>query len=320
MATRGRSEAKQVSPDLIDRNPDNPRLVFRTAEIETLLLSIKRYGILVPLTVYRKGRRYVLIDGERRWRCALKLNLEEVPVLVQDQPSDLDNLLLMFNIHALREQWDYFTIANKLPKVIDLYAAKEGQPPNEAQLSEITGLTRGQIRRCRLLLDLPERYKKLLLRELELPKHKQKLSEDLFIEMERALKTVATRLPDVLPNVNAARDVLIEKYRIGVIHNVVDFRMLSKMATAIQGLGIDESTARRALKRVLGAANDVGIEEEFKQHFEIHYGERRVELQIETLLEFLDDLDLDEDDDAHTASIIKKLRKLRDAIDKVIGD
>jgi ParB/RepB/Spo0J family partition protein len=313
------AKVREISPDEIKRNEDNPRLVFRAEELETLLLSIKRYGIQVPLTVFQEGRKYVLIDGERRWRCALKLNLKKVPVLVQPRPSPLDNLLLMFNIHALREQWDYLTIANKLPKVIDLYEEKHGRQPNEIELSEITGLARGQIRRCRLLLDLPKRYRDQLLDELELPKHRQRLSEDLFIEMERALKAVSRRLPDVLPDLNKARDALIKKYKSGTIGNVVDFRMLSKMATAVRTLGFDERKARESILRVLAPNNQVGIASEFTQHFEIHFGERRLEAQIDSLLEYIEDFSFEDPSEPRAKALIGRLRKLRKAIDDAIG-
>ncbi len=129
---------REISPDKIHRNPDNPRLFFRPEEMDTLMGSIRRYGIQVPLTVYEEEDEFVLIDGERRWRCARKLNLKRVPALVQPKPSPLNNLLLMFNIHALREQWDYLTIANKLPTVISLYKKdNNGEEPNETSLSEI---------------------------------------------------------------------------------------------------------------------------------------------------------------------------------------
>jgi ParB family transcriptional regulator, chromosome partitioning protein len=314
------AKVREIPPDQIHRNPDNPRLMFRTEELETLLLSIKRYGIQVPLTVYQEGRKFVLIDGERRWRCALKLNLRKIPALVQRKPSDLENLLLMFNIHALREQWDYLTIANKLPKVIKLFTKEHEREPNEVELSESTGLTRGQIRRCRLLLDLPQKYRDQLLGELELPKHRQKISEDLFIEMERALKTVQNRVPSVVPNLDNARDALIKKYRDGVIQNVVDFRMLSKMATAIKNLGVDHRKASAALERVLSKGNRVSISDEFKQHFEMYYGERRLETQIDSLLSFLEDFSYELDSDPQGEVLADKLRKLREAIDKVLGE
>ena len=70
-----------VDPDLIDKNPVNPRLIFREAEMNQLLESIHEVGIQVPLSVFERDNRFVLLDGERRWRCARKLNLATVPVL-----------------------------------------------------------------------------------------------------------------------------------------------------------------------------------------------------------------------------------------------
>ena len=122
---------RDLSPDRIERNPENPRLFFRPEEMDTLMASIRRYGIQVPITVYEDGGKFILIDGERRWRSARKLNLKKIPALVQPKPTRLNNLLLMFNIHALREQWDYLTIANKLPDVIELFSSEnEGREPN----------------------------------------------------------------------------------------------------------------------------------------------------------------------------------------------
>ena len=49
----------------------------------------------------------------------------------------------MYNIHALREQWDYFTIASKLVRVIELFGSERGRQRNEVELSNETGLSRG---------------------------------------------------------------------------------------------------------------------------------------------------------------------------------
>lgn len=90
------SELKEIRVDRIDRNPENPRIVFRPGELETLMESIRRYGVQVPLSVFKEGRRYVLIDGERRWRCLVKLNRPVIPAPIQDKPTALTDLLLMF--------------------------------------------------------------------------------------------------------------------------------------------------------------------------------------------------------------------------------
>jgi ParB/RepB/Spo0J family partition protein len=301
---------RALPPNQIRRNPENPRLVFRQDEMESLMLSIEKYGIQVPVTVYQDDNVYYLIDGERRWRCATKLNLRTVPALVQNKPTELENLVLMYNIHALREQWDYYTIASKLQRVIELYMKEWGIAPNETTLSELTGLTRGAIRRCQLLLDLPDRFQDMLLKELEKPKSQQKLSEDLFIEMEKALKAVMRRLPDYQPRIDEIRDTLVSKFQSGWIPAVTDFRQLSKIATAIDGLGIAQRTARRALDKVFDPKQRTGIREAYSTAVEFEYGERRASKYADSLSEFLDSVVEEGKGGSLDDEFLEKLREL----------
>jgi ParB/RepB/Spo0J family partition protein len=316
----GVSQLKEIPTDHIKRNPENPRLVFRSEELASLMASIKRYGIQVPITVYKDRDHYVLIDGERRWRCADKLNIKRMPALILPKPSPLDNLLLMFNIHALREQWDYLTIATKLPEVIRLFVEDNGKEPNELELSEATGLTRGQIRRCRLLLDLPPKYKDLLLDELFLPKQSQQLSEDFFIEMERSLKTVQNRLPTAIKDLDEVRDTLIAKFRSGVIDNVTDFRKLSKIATSISNLGVRETQARKAIKDIFNANNDVSIDEVYSEHYEFRYDERKMVLSIESLADYLEGTISEDELPPLGEDVLANLKKLQKLINKVLEE
>ena len=318
MNTRQNTGAlKDLSPNVIGRNPENPRLIFRQEEMESLLVSIDTYGIQVPLTVYAEGDGYRLIDGERRWRCALKLNLRTVPALVQDKPTELQNLLLMYNIHALREQWDYFTIASKLVRVIELFANERGHEPNEVELSNETGLSRGQIRRCRLLLDLPEKYKQILLAELGLPKTRQKISEDFFIEMERALKTVTKRFPQYQGTLDQVRDSLIEKFRSGTINAVTDFRQLSKIATAVDNVGVGFEETQQTLETVFDPNVGVGIREAYEGAVEFEYDERKASQRLHSLTVFFDQVlrsgrvgSLDESLLAEMRELYKRLSQL----------
>src|SRR6266498_2484712 len=278
---------EEIPVDQIDPNPENPRLTFRQGELDELQESIRVYGVQVPIAVYKDGRRFILIDGERRWRCSSKLNRKRIPALIQEKPSPLQNLLLMFNIHSLREQWDYLTIAMKLPQVIDLLRKENKEEPTEAELSSATGLTRGQIRRCKLLMEIPSKYKELLLEELKKPKPKQRLSEDLLIEMERALKTVTRALPDAVPNLDVARNALIKKYTSDTgIHAVTDFRKLAKIGRA-EKMGIDAEVAERAIQRLI-KDKTYGIDEAFEDTVSGVYAERDIVTRIESLISRLE--------------------------------
>lgn len=289
------SKLADISLDDISRNEENPRILFRQQEFDDLLDSIRRYGVQVPISVYKKKKGYVLIDGERRWRCAIKLNLKTIPALIQDEPSALENILLMFNIHALREQWDLLTIALKLKVIIDLMVKEEGNRPTEIELSKRTGYSRAVIRRCKLLLDLPIKYHSVILKELEKPKSKQKLTEDFFIEMEKALKTVERAVPEVIPDKDKVRQVLISKYRNDVIKNRVHFRQVGKIARA-EKIGGDPEKAKVALEQLF-ANNAYTIETAYSESVSQDYEERDVVQRLGSLIERLREFEPDEVDE-----------------------
>lgn len=69
---------------LIDPNGEQPRKDFNQEQIAELADSIKRYGVLQPLLVQKKGERYEIIAGERRWRAAKEAGIKEVPVVVRE--------------------------------------------------------------------------------------------------------------------------------------------------------------------------------------------------------------------------------------------
>src|SRR5437016_582901 len=302
---------KQIPVDLIDRNPENPRIIFRGDELNQLLKSIRARGVQVPISVYKEGPRFVLIDGERRWRCALKLNRKTIPALIQNRPDRLANLLLMFNIHALREQWDLLTMASKLPSIIDLLQKQKGRRPTETEVAEETSLKRSTIRRCKLLMDLPQHYIDDMLVELKKPKNEQKLTEDFFIEMERGLKTVERSMPEAFPDEDKdkARRILIRKFQVGIIDNRVLFRNLPKIARAQE---IDESTRLKALRTVF-SENKYSLTAAYEDSVAELYTERDILSRISSLAARIEDLepeDLDEELREQLNSLARKIRAL----------
>ena len=102
-ATKERTAGRltYISPTDIEKNPQNPRLLFEPEPMMILRKSISEVGILVPLLVYQRAsdQKYIILDGERRWRCAIELDMKEVPVNIIPEPSTVQNILTMFNIH-----------------------------------------------------------------------------------------------------------------------------------------------------------------------------------------------------------------------------
>lgn len=314
MAKLIKKDLREIPVDKIDRNPENPRIVFRPSDLADLQESIRRYGVQVPIAVFKEGSRYVLIDGERRWRCALKLGHDTIPALIQPKPDPLENLLMMFNIHANREQWDLLTISMKLPRIMGLLANELGREATERQLSERTGLKRAVIRRCKLLIALPQRYRDQILAELEKPKKNQKITEDLFIELERALTTVQRAMPAVIEERDTVRRILLKKFNNNIINNRVLFRKVARIARA-RKVGSDPKRAQQELTKLFGD-NTYTIEQAYDNSVSEAYAERDLGTRVKGLSALLDAVDvgdLDED-------VVKELKRLSHKIERILRD
>lgn len=61
-----------------------PRRYFDPEKLAQLTQSVKEHGILEPLLVRPSGTSYELIAGERRYRAAQAVGLQEVPVVVRE--------------------------------------------------------------------------------------------------------------------------------------------------------------------------------------------------------------------------------------------
>src|SRR5438445_13245515 len=111
---------KSLPTEKLRANPHNPRMLFDREDLHILRESIARVGILVPLTVYREKStgHYVILDGQRRWICAQNVGLADIPVNEVAEPTLVQNIGTMFQIHKLRKDWERMTTAVKLKLIM----------------------------------------------------------------------------------------------------------------------------------------------------------------------------------------------------------
>ena len=123
-------------------NPHNPRMLFDRDDLHILRESIDRVGILVPLTVYREKStgNYVILDGQRRWMCAQDVGLKNIPVNEVAEPTLVQNIVTMFQIHKLRKDWELMPTALKL----ELLMRELGRPDEPLQKSLVSVLAKYQ--------------------------------------------------------------------------------------------------------------------------------------------------------------------------------
>ena len=133
-----------------------PRTEFDATSLKELSDSIAKNGILQPIVVRRKfGGEFEIIAGERRWRAAKLLNLENIPVLVKQLPDkEVFELAIIENVqrqdlNPLEEAYAYRRLLGEFGYTQD-------------DLARTVGKSRSHIANLLRLLSLPEKIKNLL--------------------------------------------------------------------------------------------------------------------------------------------------------------
>ena len=114
-----RLETLQIRP-----NPRQPRQIFEEKGLQELTASIRRHGILQPLTVRRQADGWELVAGERRLRAARMAGLDYVPcveVVVEDRESAV--LALIENLQ--RRDLDFVEEAEGMRELIRLFGLSQ---------------------------------------------------------------------------------------------------------------------------------------------------------------------------------------------------
>ncbi|HVF90321.1 MAG TPA: ParB/RepB/Spo0J family partition protein, partial [Blastocatellia bacterium] len=172
--------------DQIDPAEHQPRHVFKDQKLEELAQSIRVNGIIQPIVVRRRGDRFEIIAGERRWRAAQRAGLQRVPSIIKDISDDnAIELSLIENIQ--REELNPIEEANAYKSIVERLGITQDE------LARRVGKDRTSITNS--------------LRLLRLPVEIQNLVEDESISMGHARALLS--LDSAEAQVSLASDIMI---------------------------------------------------------------------------------------------------------------
>lgn len=140
----------------IEPNADQPRRTFNNESIEELAESIKRYGVIQPIIVTKKGDYYQIIAGERRWRASKKAGIDEIPCIIrEDTERKNKEIALIENIQ--REDLNPIEKARSFKQLMEEYGMKQ------QELADTIGISRSALANSVRLLNLDPRVMDLVL-------------------------------------------------------------------------------------------------------------------------------------------------------------
>ena len=167
--------------DLVEPNSEQPRTRFSDENLEELAQSIRVNGIVQPIVVRRKGERYQIVAGERRWRAAQRAGLQKVPAVVKDVSDEkLLELALVENIQ--RQELNPIEEAKAYKNLINTVGL------TQEMVAERVGKNRTVVTTSLRLLRLPDEIQKLIEEEKLSAGHGRAL---LMLEDVEAQKRIA---------------------------------------------------------------------------------------------------------------------------------
>ncbi|MBK9214674.1 MAG: ParB/RepB/Spo0J family partition protein [Chloracidobacterium sp.] len=125
---------KLIAFEDLQTSPTNPRRRIDEQTIAQLAESIRNQGILEPLIVRIKGKKYEIVCGERRYRAAKVASLSQLPCLVRELSDEqvldiqIHENLHREDIHPMDEAYGYQFLKEKLSCDVKELALRVGKP------------------------------------------------------------------------------------------------------------------------------------------------------------------------------------------------
>ncbi|MBF4502127.1 ParB/RepB/Spo0J family partition protein [Savagea sp. SN6] len=145
-----------IHVEMIEANPYQPRQQFDDEQLQELAQSIEQSGVIQPIIVRKKGKKYELVAGERRLRATQLAGKETIPTIIREITDEqsmeyalLENLQRT-NLNPIEEAQAY----EKLSTALQL---------KQNDLAKRVGKSRPYIANMLRLLKLPQSVQKMLI-------------------------------------------------------------------------------------------------------------------------------------------------------------
>lgn len=212
-------------------NPNQPRKQFDPDTLEELAESIRNQGILQPLLVERvSDDEYIIVAGERRYRAALLLGLDKVPVIIKSF-SELQRLEVSLIENIQREN------LNPVDEAKAYFYLLEQAEIKQEDLAQRVGKKRSTIANSIRLLQLPKMMQDSL------------VSGDITPGHARAILSV----------INPADQIVL--YR-KILDGNISVRTTEKLAADLNS-GKRAASNKKSAKQAMKSADILAIETKF---------------------------------------------------------
>ena len=158
-AETGGSPEATLPLEKICRNPNQPRKEFDQDALSELADSIKQNGVLQPILVRKKGAKYEIVAGERRYQASKLAGKKDIPVVIREiDDKEMFQIALIENLQ--RSDLSPIEEAKGFRQLLD------SQGLTQEGLAKILSKSRSAIANTLRLMDLPVEVQDMMERSL----------------------------------------------------------------------------------------------------------------------------------------------------------
>jgi ParB family chromosome partitioning protein len=144
-----------VSIERLQEDPANERKTFNN--MDDLIESVRRHGIIEPITVTPDGDNYLILTGHRRFRAAKAVGLAEIEVLVREPDDTTTRRFKSLISNIQREDIGAVELAETLRALLD-----SGAVATQRELARQVGKSEQWMSGMMRILELPARLQEQL--------------------------------------------------------------------------------------------------------------------------------------------------------------
>ncbi|MBQ6761277.1 MAG: ParB/RepB/Spo0J family partition protein [Bacteroidales bacterium] len=142
------SDVLRIPVDRMEPNPFQPRMNFDQEALQELAESIRTFGLIQPVTVRKKGSKYQIISGERRYRASILAGMDMIPAYIRDA-NDQGMLEMAIVENIQRENLDPIEVAMSYQRLMEECRL------TQEQMADRVGKKRASVANQLRLLKLP---------------------------------------------------------------------------------------------------------------------------------------------------------------------
>ena len=144
-----------VSIDRLQEDPNNERKTFRN--MDDMIESVRKHGIIEPITVTQEGEHYRILTGHRRYRAAKAVGLTDLEVLVREPDDDITRRFKSLISNIQRENIGAVELAETLRHLLNT-----GAVTTQRELARQVGKSEQWMSSMLRVLELPARLQEEL--------------------------------------------------------------------------------------------------------------------------------------------------------------